>query len=418
MRATSVASAAAENRAATVSRGTQSLRSNVYWTLIGNIVFTACQAGAFICIARVGSAGMVGQFALAAAVVTPIVILSNMALRELQATDAKFNYPFQSYLAVRISTTAIAMMVTVGLAYLWNYRADTAMIIIAAGLIKGVDSISDIIQGYLQQHDSFDLVAIFRSVAALSSLATIIGGLAITGSLVSTMNLLVLISLLRLLLWEVPVIRARHREDFHCWPEWNKQHLRELIAMTAPLGIVSMIISLNGNLPRYVIEHYLGGAFTDGMGKAAAPRLSRLFADGQRREYFQLLGRMGALGGLVGGVAVFVSAVFGREILALVYSPQFAAHSRLLPWIMLAACVNYVGGFVGIGLVASRHFRVMPILGIAALASQGAASMLLIPAWGLMGAAWSLLICSICSLVASIFCLSLLPRQTIVHQQS
>ena len=51
-------------------------RWNFYWTLGGNVVSAACQWGMLSLIAKLGAKTMVGQFSLALAITTPVVLLS------------------------------------------------------------------------------------------------------------------------------------------------------------------------------------------------------------------------------------------------------------------------------------------------------------------------------------------------------
>ncbi len=68
---------------------TRSLRSNFVWTLSGNLVYAACQWGMLVVLARMGNAEMVGQFALALSIITPVLMFTNLQLRSVQATDAR-----------------------------------------------------------------------------------------------------------------------------------------------------------------------------------------------------------------------------------------------------------------------------------------------------------------------------------------
>ena len=64
------------------------LKRNFAWTLAGNVTYAVCQWGIFLVLARLGSPGMVGQFALGFAIANPVILLSQLQLRSLQATDA------------------------------------------------------------------------------------------------------------------------------------------------------------------------------------------------------------------------------------------------------------------------------------------------------------------------------------------
>src|SRR5688500_18644573 len=87
--------AAVEERAdvkATNPAAGNSLRSNFAWTLTGNIGYAACQWGMLVLLAKMGSTEMVGQFALALAILTPILGFTNLQLRSVQATDARRDF--------------------------------------------------------------------------------------------------------------------------------------------------------------------------------------------------------------------------------------------------------------------------------------------------------------------------------------
>jgi hypothetical protein len=78
-----------------------SLGQNFAWALAGNIIYALCQWGIIVVVARLGNPFMVGQFALGLAVATPVLMLTNLQLRVVQATDVKGVYAFGEYLGLR-----------------------------------------------------------------------------------------------------------------------------------------------------------------------------------------------------------------------------------------------------------------------------------------------------------------------------
>ena len=91
---------------------------------MGNVVYGGCQWGILIVLAKLGSPEMVGQFSLGLAVVAPVIMLANLQLRAVQATDAKGEYLFGHYLGLRLITTALAVVVVVGVVAVAGYRLD------------------------------------------------------------------------------------------------------------------------------------------------------------------------------------------------------------------------------------------------------------------------------------------------------
>src|SRR5919197_2263596 len=136
-----------------------SLRANFLWTVLGNVVYAGCQGGMLVVLAKVGSSRMVGQFALGLAVATPVIMFANLQLGSVQATDARRQYRFGEYLGLRLITTALAFLAMIGIVLLSRHRWDTALVVVAVGLAKALESISDLIYGLLQQHERMDRIA-------------------------------------------------------------------------------------------------------------------------------------------------------------------------------------------------------------------------------------------------------------------
>ena len=92
----------------------------------------------------------------------------------------------------------------------------------------------------------------------------------------------------------------------------------------------------------------------------------------------------------VGGVVV--AAAFGETILGVVYRPEYAAHGGLLVALMGTAIPGYVAIALGYAITAARAFDAQVPLFCVVAASCGCASWLLVPRFGLRGAAVSLAI--------------------------
>src|SRR5207247_10849508 len=99
------------------STDTTSLRRHVAWALAGHLGYSACQWGVLVCIAKLGPAADVGRFALALALTAPIITLTSLNLRLLQATDAREDYPFSVYLSVRIIGTLLDLAAVAAMAF-------------------------------------------------------------------------------------------------------------------------------------------------------------------------------------------------------------------------------------------------------------------------------------------------------------
>ncbi|MGD0041300.1 MAG: oligosaccharide flippase family protein [Isosphaeraceae bacterium] len=394
-----------------------SLRSNFSWTLAGNVVYAGCQWGMLMILAKLGSPERVGQFALGLAVTAPVIMLTNLHLRAVQATDARREYRFGHYLALRLATTALALLATAGIAC--GYRLETALVILAVGLSKTFESLSDVVYGLLQAHERMDRIALSMMIKGPLSLVALGATVYLTGSIVWGALALAGGWGLLLVAYDIPNgIRLLEGEEAFR-PRWDIPALARLARLALPLGIVMMLISLNANIPRYFIEHELGerelGIFAalaylilagntvvGALGQSASPRLARYYAEGDGQSFKRLLGELVGLGAGIGVAGLLVAQVAGRLVLTILYKPEYADHTSLFTWLMLAATVSYVVSILGYAMTAARYFR--PQLPLAALcvAVSTLACYGLVPRFGLRGAAWAGLVSLLVQLAGSV----------------
>ena len=398
-----------------------SLRKNFSWTLAGNVIYSASQWAMLMVIAKLGDPVMVGQFSLGLAVTAPVIIFSELHLRAVQATDIKGEYLFPQYLGLRLATSLLAFAVIIGIAGWGGYRQETKLVIYVIGLAKIVESISDIIYGLMQKYERMDKIATSMIIKGPLSLLFLAVGLYVSDKIV--LGCLGLLGAWTVLLitydfYTVTVITSGANESilpnysiwrnikylFCSFSELKK--IRRLILISFPLGIVMMIISLKTNVPRYFIEHYLGerelgiyAAMTylmvagktiiNALGQSASPRLATYYAKGRVDQFRVLLVKLTIIGTLIGLLGTLIVIFFGKQVLTIIYRPEYADHVNVFFWIMLSGAIGFAGGFIGYGLTAARYFRIQVPINVTGLFVILAGSYLLIPNYGLVGAAWA-----------------------------
>src|SRR5690349_3913529 len=156
------------------------LRSNFVWILTGNVVYAVCQWGMIVALAKLGSSVMIGQFSLALAIATPVLMFTNLHLRAVQATDAQRFYSFTEYLELRLVMTLTAMLVIAGIIWCGHYERRTAMVIVAVALAKGIETLSDIHYGLFQLNDRLDQTGQSLMLRGLLSVVALSAGLYLT----------------------------------------------------------------------------------------------------------------------------------------------------------------------------------------------------------------------------------------------
>ena len=211
-----------------------SLRSNFSWTFVGNVVYAGCQWGMLVVLAKLGSPEKVGQFALGLAVTAPIIMFSNLQLRAIQATDARREYRFGHYLALRLITTALALLVIAGIAC--GYRLETALVILAVGLAKAFESLSDVVYGLLQGHERMDRIALSMMIKGPLSLVALGTMVYLTASIAWGALALAGVWGLFLIAYDIPngICSLDQADTFR--PCWDRPVLTRLARLALPLA--------------------------------------------------------------------------------------------------------------------------------------------------------------------------------------
>lgn len=404
------------------------LRRNFSWTFIGNLIYSGCQWGMLVVLAKLGNPEMVGTFTLGLAVTAPVMMFSNLQLRDIQTTDAKNHYLFNDYLGLRLITTGLALPIILWITLATGYKGETAIVIILIGFAKGLESISDVFYGLLQKHEKMDRMAVSVMMKGPLSLLMLSIGTYISGSIVWGVVGLVIAWACILLIWDIPSYRwlinkftsegeiPDSLEGKTATPRWQLGTIRRLIWLSLPLGLVMMLISLNANIPRYFLEHSLGkkelGVFAalaylivagnmvvSALGGAARPRLAKYYAGGNVSAYQKLLFQLVAIACLLGLSGILVAWVAGGQILTIVYQPEYAKYTELLIWLMVTAGIGYVSSFLGEGMTAARYFRTQIPLFIIVTSTSAIASCWFIPRNGLKGAVIALMIAEIIRII-------------------
>jgi O-antigen/teichoic acid export membrane protein len=399
-----------------------SLRANFSWVFVGNLIYAASQWGMLVSLAKLGSTEMVGQFALGLAVTAPITMFAGLKMRDVQATDARQDYLFGDYLGIRLTTSALAMLLIVIVALLMKSPLETRLVIVAVGLAKTIESISDVFYGLLQSQERMDRIAKSLMMRGPGSLIALTIGVYLTGSVFWGVMGLVLIWACVLFFYDLPsgfwmmekmresraLVPASRQNELTLRPRWHIQTLVGLFWLTIPLGFVEMLCSLQDSISRFFVDKHLGASFlgifaalayfgragdlvAHALGNSASPRLSRYYVEKDAAAFQSLMFRLVALGVALGAAGVIAAWWLGTPIVALVYRPEYVRQDVFVT-LMLAAGLNYVAKFMIYVLTAARYLRPQLWLESAVTVTLVTCSALLIPVYGLNGAAWALVI--------------------------
>ena len=408
-----------------------SLTWDFSWTLAGNVIYAGGQFATLMLLAKLLRPALVGQYALGLAVVYPVMRFTNLQLRAVMSSGSRQGVHFGDYLCLRLLTTSLAFLVIFAVTQILGYDRELTSVILMVGLAYGIECISDAYYARLQLHDR--MAEISKSMMARA--------------LLSVCGLAIITDLTRSLLWGIGAVALARvivmfgydiRERTHGLSgqshgpsrgaelalRFEANAIRELAWVSLPLGIVALLGCLYSSIPNLFIKHALGerelGIFAAigfvvsvgnmavvSLGQSAYTRLARTWNAGNLGAFNALLGKLLLFGAAIGVTGISLSELAGREVLTLLFRPEYGERADLLPWMMAAGGVLFMAQFLGFGLTAANFYHSQVVLNVASNLTLLGACYALIERRGLLGAIWAILIAAAVQLFGSVIVLAM-----------
>lgn len=376
-----------------------SLTGSALWLVSSNLFYAGCQWGTIVGLAKLGAPVAIGHLGLALAVATPVVQLSGLGLRPLQATDVVQRYAFVEYLCLRLVANVLAAAVIGAAAALGVVEPAAVAILIPIGVAKLAEATSETCYGLAQRHERMRFVAVSSATRGAFGLVALVATVALGGTLAEGAWALAAAWTAFLCLVDLPA--GGLLEPVFARP--RRAALWRLTRDSTPLGGVTGLFAVGQNVPRYLLGLSHGAAavgyftalsavtpalnqFASAVCHAAAPRLGGNAA-GDSRRYRTLVLQLLAVAGLFGGLLVLGAAVCGPRFLALAYEPDYATYNAAFVLAVGAGALSLVNEVLYYALLASRRPGVQLAIECVSLAVVVAGGLVLIPHFGVGGAA-------------------------------
>jgi len=303
------------------------------------------------------------------------------------------------------------------------------LIILALGLAKTVESIGDIIYGLFQHRERMDRISQSIMIKGISSLIML--GVAVwrSGSVIGGTVSLIASWFLVLFFYDLRKVRDFFPNNSYLTrPSFKLGRLRKLSMKALPLGVASIIMSVNSNIPRYLIDSYLGpgqlGVFAAlaypvfagsllmmALGQAVTPRLAASYSERNLQAFRAIISKMIliAIFLAVGGVAIAAGA--GKIFLKTIYTTEYSRYVQEFMIVMIAGGISYFGYLLGYALTAAQRFCIQAVSFAVNLMVTLISGLIFVPLYGLMGGAYAMIAGSVCQiLIEAIQLISIFKR--------
>ncbi|EKD82344.1 MAG: polysaccharide biosynthesis protein [uncultured bacterium] len=382
-----------------------SLRRNFAWTWVGNGVYFATQWGLLMVLAKLCDVNAVGQYSLALAIVGPIIIFSQMQLRQVAVTDVQVKFSYEDYFRCRLVSTVAAFVIAFLITVALGYSREMILLMLLISIAKCFESMSDILYAKMQKYDRMDYIAKSMMVRGILTLAVFGIILYFTHKLIWGLLGMSILWASVYFLYDRSVANRFPNDSIPSGHQpWNK--FKELVWVSLPLSLASVIASISGYLPRYFLEYYLTevevglfavasapllfiSLFHNSIGQAVMSHAARYYQNGEDRSFKILCLKITVMFLLVGAIFTSLFYFWGDGLMTFLFSQKYVQTVPILVIMALGITLNGLCVFGFMVIVAGRMFRLQFLNILVTIAIQIPLSFYLIKNYGLLGAGWA-----------------------------
>lgn len=340
------------------------------------MVYMVCQYFILMLFTKNYSSGIVGGYLFSIAFVAPIVISADMQLRSFYVTEKSASLGFHEYQGFRIMSNSLALVVVAIMGYILQQQLFLTIMLI--GGIKIIENQVDMYYASVQRIERMDYIAVSKMVRGLTTLTMVFICIK-AGFTVDTILLLWLSLWITFLVFDANLSLKISHLAKRTGKFFDIKSMIAILKVCIPALILLVVFQYYSNFPNYVVKGKLGlsalaifgsiiyfrsiGAqVINPMGAVIAPRLSDYWRTERYADFNHLLGRTTFLAFLLGLAGILVALPFGKQILQLVYTKEYAQHSMLLVLVMVYCMATYLYVFLGTALTCLRvHWIKVPI---------------------------------------------------------
>lgn len=381
------------------------------WLIVSNIVKSASQWLLLIIFVKFFTDEDVGYYTYGMAIAAPIFMFSEMQLKSIFVVEPSTSVlGFPVYNFVRIGSVFLA---TIGLIGYCIIKDKINWIVILVIIYKSVESLIDILYGYLQRENRMVWMShsdIVKSVLTLLLCFTLSWwfnkiNIAIIGTIFASITMYVV---------DISYItNSCHNEK--CTITLSK--IVGVLKRGLPLGISVLFSSYITNYPRIAVEGLLGpdmlayfGAYSYmsiGLFQIQIPvqtylrqKLSNYFQSGQMVHFKRLMNKsIGAF--LLYGVACIIGfSIVGESVIDILYKESYVSQSNVMYLVLLGQLLTCLTGLYSIAILSFNIYTKQVFITAIAFIVVFLSSNYMIKCYGLTGAGLESVIAGIVSLLA------------------
>ena len=389
------------------------LKIDFIWTFAGTIVYRLSQWMLLVLIAKFTNPENVGQYSFAVALVTPLLMFSQMQLRSIIATDYTNNYSFSNYLCFRIIALSSLLVVIIVSSFIFFNDSITRLVVIAVCLSRIFESLGDICFGLFQKVHRMDFISKSMCIKGVLSIILLSIVMLRTRNLVLSILSISVSNLLIFIIYDIRNIKSFTNCNIKI--DWIKS--KNIFTISYPLGIVLAITYFQGSVPRFIIKYYhgnsslgffsaisyvvvIGNFFIMSIGHSVVSRLGNYYTT-NLKYFIVLLLKFLLIAVIMGTATIILGIFFGKQFLTLIYKPEYAEYSNEFNILLISVAFSYVASVFGVAITSAKFYKPQVPQNILVIICTIISGLILIPNNGIRGGAETLIIANIARCLTS-----------------
>ena len=335
----------------------QNLKKDYFWNTLGVLLQNAISPLLILVVTRVNGIEAVGVFSFAFAVSLMLWTLSMWGGRTYQVSDVNNKFSAEAYVMTRVLLAGVVLIITGLFCYLSGYDFLKTSLIFALVIFKIIESLSDVFYGIIQKHDKLHKTGKSLTVKALLGITAFLVIDLITKNIVWSIIGVVIVNLVVFLAYDIR--QAYKLQNLNITVSKLKDISKEALRILQECSGVFIIFFLSMfslNIPRYFIDIH-STSEVGYFGIIAMPitlivlvvsfilqpnivKVSKLYEEKKYSRFKKMTTRLLGVSSLIGVSILFLTMLFGAEILKLIFGIDFSQHKTELNIIVLGGVAS------------------------------------------------------------------------------
>ena len=387
------------------SQKSLSMRNNVLWNSIGNLIYWGSSWLTTILVVRLGSYELAGILSLAMSVSSTIYCISAYGVYNYQVSDLKNQYTPDDYMSMRIISAILGYLICIILCITQNYSLYQVGCILLYMVYKTIECFVNVIQAEEQKAGRMDYIGKAYIIRGIGTLGVFIISMYVTEDLLITIGVMCVYSLVVYGIYDLPKVHLILGKKYTI----TSVHATSLLLSCLPMALYWLFNTLIPTIPKLAIEQILGTELLGVYASISSPLLiismaanfiltplisplSNYYFLNKFKEFKSASCKI-FLGMIVcGGICYVGGRIFIAPVLNILYGNYILDYLNIAYYIVIVVVLSAIISYLNIIFTIFRKLWLLVVLNGGASIVAWVACNLFINNFGMQGANYALMI--------------------------